>query len=208
MTLNTPMGVGWPGMPVEIAPCATGTPLLNSVTRWVPIETTICCTPFFAAPNPSFSGLGFFAASLVLAALRTAASAGWLSPATRTKATLDRSAARSAMFPGRLQADIAAFLLLLRQRPRKNPPLDLPGEHITETRVQREVACPRRGPHGTIAIAFVAPARPSVHKEATIAGGVKGPSLLLKLPAFMGEPSANLNIIARSRPSKLVNIQS
>src|SRR6516165_9482362 len=138
MTLNTPMGVGWPGMPVEIAPCATGTPLLNSVTRWVPIETTICCTPFFAAPNPSFSGLGFFAASLVLAALRTAASAGSLSPATRTKATLDRSAARSAMFPGRLQADIAAFLLLLRQRPRKNPPLALPGERLTETRVERE----------------------------------------------------------------------
>ena len=104
------------------------------------------------------------------------------------KTTLDRSAARSAMFPGRLQADIAAFLLLLRQRPRKNPPFALPGEHITETRVEREGCLSPSRSSWTTAIAFVARARASVHKEATIAAGVKGPSLLPSCRSFMGEP--------------------
>jgi hypothetical protein len=32
MMLKTPIGVGRPGTPVETGPCATRTPLLNSVT--------------------------------------------------------------------------------------------------------------------------------------------------------------------------------
>jgi hypothetical protein len=51
MMLKTPIGVGWSGTPVETGPCATGTPLLNSVTLWLSIETTICSGPFGISPK-------------------------------------------------------------------------------------------------------------------------------------------------------------
>src|SRR6266446_5434110 len=52
-----PCEVGWPGTPVETGPCATRTPLLKSVTFWVPIDTTICSGPFGIWPKPaSFLG--------------------------------------------------------------------------------------------------------------------------------------------------------
>ena len=60
MTLNTPIGVGCPGTPVDTGPCATRSPLANSVTRWLPIDTTICNGPFGSSPKPtSFCGSGF-----------------------------------------------------------------------------------------------------------------------------------------------------
>src|SRR5262249_28552572 len=53
MMLKTPVGVGRPGTPVETGPCATRTPLLNSVTFWLPMETTICSGPFGIWPKPA-----------------------------------------------------------------------------------------------------------------------------------------------------------
>jgi hypothetical protein len=58
MMLKTPVGVGWPGTPVETDPCATRTPLLKSVTFWLPIETTICSGPFGIWPKPTSFFLG------------------------------------------------------------------------------------------------------------------------------------------------------
>src|SRR5262249_12936302 len=50
-------GVGRPGPPVGTGPCAARTPLLKSVTFWVPIDTTICRGPFGIWPKPaSFLG--------------------------------------------------------------------------------------------------------------------------------------------------------
>jgi hypothetical protein len=40
MIVNTPIGVGCPGVPVEIAVLATGMPLSNSVARCLSMETT------------------------------------------------------------------------------------------------------------------------------------------------------------------------
>src|SRR5262249_9637244 len=53
MMRKTPVGVGRPGTPVETGPCATRTPLLNSVTFWLPMETTICSGPFGIWPKPA-----------------------------------------------------------------------------------------------------------------------------------------------------------
>ena len=45
MTVNTPIGVGWPGVPVETAVLATGWPSANSVARCLSIETMMCSGP-------------------------------------------------------------------------------------------------------------------------------------------------------------------
>src|SRR5260370_9137899 len=45
MTVNTPMGVGWPVVLEEMAVLATGWPLANSVARCLSIETMICSGP-------------------------------------------------------------------------------------------------------------------------------------------------------------------
>jgi len=76
MMLKTPVGVGWPGTPVETGPCATRTPLLKSVTFWLPIETTICSGPFGIWPKPTSFFLGsafsfFVVAFVVVGATRT-----------------------------------------------------------------------------------------------------------------------------------------
>ena len=77
MMLKTPVGVGRPGTPVETGPCATRTPLLKSVTFWVPIDTTICSGPFGIWPKPA-SFLGSALSFLVGAtrALRAGLAAG------------------------------------------------------------------------------------------------------------------------------------
>src|SRR5471032_1771117 len=45
MTVNRPIGVGWPAVPVETAVLATGWPLANSVARCLSIETMMCSGP-------------------------------------------------------------------------------------------------------------------------------------------------------------------
>ena len=62
--LNTPIGVGWPDWPVEMPPWATRLPSRNTVTFWVPIETTICSGPLGISPKP---GSTFGAACRTLA---------------------------------------------------------------------------------------------------------------------------------------------
>ena len=45
MTVNTPIGVGWLGVPEEIAVLANGAPSANSVARCLSIETMMCSSP-------------------------------------------------------------------------------------------------------------------------------------------------------------------
>src|SRR3954471_21354033 len=45
MTVNRPIGVGWPAVPVETAVLATGWPSANRVARCLSIETMMCSGP-------------------------------------------------------------------------------------------------------------------------------------------------------------------
>src|SRR5262252_6775877 len=109
MMLKTPVGVGRPGTPVDTGPCATRTPLLKSVTFWLPIETTICSGPFGIWPKPiSFflgSAFSFFVAVGATRALWAGIAAGgayqpsyqpYGAPMPRASAELDHAAARHA----------------------------------------------------------------------------------------------------------------
>src|SRR6516164_8816342 len=68
------------GTPVDTGPCATRTPLLKSVTFWLPIETTICRGPFGIWPKPTSFFLGsafsFFVVVGATRALRAGIAAG------------------------------------------------------------------------------------------------------------------------------------
>src|SRR5258708_7456714 len=60
MTVNTPIGVGWPAVPEEIAVLATGWPSANSVARCLSIETIMCSGPAgsgggLSAARPAFA---------------------------------------------------------------------------------------------------------------------------------------------------------
>src|SRR5258708_37129972 len=81
MMLNTPVGVGWPGTPVETGPCATRTPLLKSVAFWLPIEATIGCGPFGIWPKPTSFFLGsafsFFVVVFVVLFVVLGATLAW-----------------------------------------------------------------------------------------------------------------------------------
>src|SRR3954451_23051353 len=61
MTLNTPVGVAWPGTPVETRECAIGRPSEYRVSCCLLIETTTVSTPLALAATSSLS-LGLVAA--------------------------------------------------------------------------------------------------------------------------------------------------